>query len=108
MAQCGTCGASGIGSASARPQGGAILSRGLELDVPAPPPLKAVKPRAKAVEPASFDLAVDPRELMQPRAAEVAAPEWPPVTAAASVGNLRAANALPPASQGVFHASGRQ
>ncbi len=84
MAVCSTCGTEGIGPGRACPQCGAMEAPALELDVRARPAPKPVKPRIKAETPQALELAIDPRELVQQRSVETAAPQWPPVQAAAT------------------------
>jgi len=89
MGVCSTCGTEGIGPGRACPQCGAMEVPALELDVRARPAPKPVKPRVKAETPPAFELAVDPRELVQQRAAETAAPQFPRVQAAATGAVMR-------------------
>lgn len=53
----------------------------LDLDVRPHPPPRPPKPRAKAEEPQALELAVDPRDLVQQRAAASSSPSWPAVQA---------------------------
>jgi hypothetical protein len=99
MAVCSTCGTEGIGPGRACPQCGAIEAPALELDVRARPPPKPVKPRVKAETPPAFELAVDPHELVQKRSVEQAAPQWPPVQAAATGAVVRGAQPYAQAPQ---------
>jgi hypothetical protein len=70
MASCASCGADGILPEQVCPRCGARPLPELELDVRARPSPRAVAPRRQVVDEVSFELAVDPRELVARRAAE--------------------------------------
>src|SRR5271165_4076814 len=70
MAACGTCGAEGLAPGMPCRQCGAMPAPDLDLDARPRAPARATKPKREVVEDAPLELAIDPRSLVQKRAAE--------------------------------------
>jgi hypothetical protein len=102
MASCASCGADGIAPDQVCPRCGARSSPELELELRAPPGPRAAAPRKKIVDDISFDLAVDPRELVAQRTGEGPGPPKAWGVGAISPGGIPAA-----ASVSLVRAAGR-
>ncbi|HEY6461591.1 MAG TPA: hypothetical protein VIY73_15595, partial [Polyangiaceae bacterium] len=79
MATCATCGATNIALDRGCPRCGTMPAPDLELDVRAPPPPRPPKPRATPRMEQAIELDVDPRALIQERAAasQALSPSFP-------------------------------